>query len=48
MSDAAAATRQAAIENVKAACRPSRNGPEIRFGKNDGPVSVAWLWADRA
>jgi hypothetical protein len=48
MSDAAAATRQAAIANVNAAWRPSWNGPEIRLGKNDGPVSAAWSWAERA
>jgi hypothetical protein len=41
MSDAAAATRQAAMAKVNAAWRPSWNRPEIRFGKNDCPVSAA-------
>jgi hypothetical protein len=41
MSDAPAATRQATIANANAACRPSWNGPEMRFGKNDGPISAA-------
>src|ERR1700759_290771 len=45
-SDAAAATRQAAIANVNAACRPSRNGPEIRSGKNEWPTRAALSCGD--
>ncbi len=44
-SDAAAAIRQATIANRNASCRPELNGPEIRCGKNERPVSAAWLCA---
>ena len=37
MADAAAAIRHATIAKANAACRPSRNGAEIRVGKNDRP-----------
>ena len=41
-----AAIRQATIANANAACRPSRNGPEMSVGKNELPVSAAWSCAD--
>jgi hypothetical protein len=43
ISDAAAAIRHAMIANRKAACRPWRNGEEIRLGKNERPVRIDWL-----
>jgi hypothetical protein len=43
---AAAAIRQATIANRKAACSPSRNGAEIRLGKEELPVRIDWLWAE--
>src|ERR1700733_13334333 len=45
--DATAATRQATIANANASCKPSRNGEEIRCGKNERPVSTAWVCAGR-
>ena len=48
ISEATAAIRQAMIANANAACRPERNGREIRCGKKERPVRIAWLWADSA